>query len=44
MNLSWSELSDLFLMFCLFGGFVLIIYANAEYLPGEGGHDEDDWF
>lgn len=45
MSLTWSQLSDLFLLFCLLGGFILIVYANAEYLPDdEREKNDEDWF
>tara|TARA_B100000085_G_scaffold277675_1_gene298389 strand:- start:413 stop:547 length:135 start_codon:yes stop_codon:yes gene_type:complete len=44
MDLVIKHLGDILLMLALLFGFILVVYANAEYLPDEDRDDEDDWF
>jgi len=44
MNLNLEQIGDLFLVFALLFGFVLIVYVNIDYLPDEERKDEDDRF
>ena len=44
MDLIAKHLGDILLMLVLLFGFILIVYVNVDYLPGEERKDYDDWF
>ena len=44
MDLVAEHVGELILILMLLFGFILIVYVNADYLPGEERKDEDDWF